>query len=62
MIFLAVRHGHYQALRKLVARVPSLVEARDHHGKTPLMVAASIKDRTEMMTYILEHGADLHAR
>ena len=55
-----VPDGWMPALRFLVEELGADVNARDHEGYTPLHHAAARGD-TEMIEYLVEHGADVGA-
>ena len=57
----AVRARDPEALKALLTRDPSLVQARDGDQKTPLHLAAW-DDDAEIVTLLIAHGADLNAR
>jgi ankyrin repeat protein len=56
----AANHGYLPLAAELIQRGAN-VNTPDHHGGTPLTTAASA-GRVEMVRYLVEHGADIHAR
>jgi ankyrin repeat protein len=59
-ILAAAKDGDADAVRKLLARDPSLVGAVDVHRKTPLHLAAE-HDHAEVAELLLDAGAELEA-
>lgn len=57
-IHAAVEQGMMDVIRELIAADPALVTAKGPDGQHPLHFACSI----EVIDYLLEHGADIHAR
>jgi ankyrin repeat protein len=57
----AAKSGNVAAVRLLLEADPSLVDARDTDGSTPLHCAAW-KGHAEVAALLLDHGADIHAR
>ena len=50
----AIRAGDAEQVRGLLAEgVPVDVDARDEHGKTPLMCASEVPGRTEVLVPLL---------
>jgi ankyrin repeat protein len=54
----AAEQGMMDVLRQLIQADPALVDAKGPDGQRPLHFARS----TEVIDYLLEHGADIHAR
>lgn len=50
--------GHTEIAREILAKYPSVVEAQDNEGKTPLHYAAAAKDDGTLYNLITEYGAD----
>lgn len=44
--------------RNILAKFPSVVEAQDNDGKTPLHYAAAAKDDGTLYNLLVEYGAD----
>ncbi len=59
-IFAAVTRGDTEAVRTMIARDPSLVNARDAEGATPLHLAA-VEGHCEIALLLIEHGAHVNA-
>lgn len=58
LIHLAITRGSVDALRLLLRNHPSSVNVRDKAGYTPLQRAV-INGRTDLMSLLIEHNADL---
>ncbi|OAD60251.1 hypothetical protein WN48_06100, partial [Eufriesea mexicana] len=50
--------GHTEIARVILAKNPSVVEAQDNDGKTPLHYAAGAKDDGTLYNLLTEYGAD----
>ncbi|XP_076679367.1 uncharacterized protein LOC143374797 isoform X4 [Andrena cerasifolii] len=50
--------GYTEIAREILARYPTVVEAQDNDGKTPLHYAAAVKDGGTLYDLLTEHGAD----
>ncbi len=57
----ASKHGAVDAIDALLARQPSLIDARDTDGSTPLHCAAW-KGNLEAVRALLDSGADIEAQ
>ncbi len=53
--------GNLGTVREEVQRLDSL-ESRNLRGMTPLMVAAKHNERVEVLNFLIESGADVHAQ
>lgn len=60
-IFAAAAEGDAEAVRRLVAKDPSLSKVRDGHNRTPLIVSAHFGHR-EVLRVLARAGADLNAK
>src|SRR5438874_12965766 len=60
-LFAAVRAGHHEDVRGILARWPETATARDSDGATALHYAAECGDR-ETVKLLLDAGADINAR
>ncbi len=56
----AAGKGKLDELKKLIQTYPTLLDARDEEGKTPLHLAVE-NGRFETAQWLLEQGADVHA-
>lgn len=59
--FEAVASGNLPGVRELLAMTPSLVNAKDGEGATPLHLAA-LNGNQELVRFLVEQGADVNAR
>src|SRR5712691_4104834 len=59
--FNAVASGDLPRVRELLAMTPSLVNAKDGEGATPLHYAA-FNGNQELARFLVEQGADVNAR
>lgn len=50
--------GYTEIARNILAKCPSVVEAQDNDGKTPLHYAAAAKDDGTLYNLLVEYGAD----
>lgn len=53
--------GDLLHVRQLLARNPGAMESRDAMCKTPIFFAITF-DRRDVLTFLIEHGADINAR
>ena len=53
----AAKYDHFEMIAKIHERDPDLLESKDKHGRTPLMLAAGL-DRHEAAKKLLKLGAD----
>lgn len=60
-VALAVRSGNVDALKGLVLYNPDLVNTYDERGFPPIVLAA-YNDQSEMVQFLLNHGAIIDAR
>lgn len=60
-IFEAAEKGTVQDVEYFVKNGAD-VNAKNKHGKTPLIVAAEINPNVEVTKYLITHGADVHAK
>lgn len=56
-----VGKGYFKEVERLLRRDPSLANAKDNHGRTPLHVAAVI-NKDDMVKLLIKNGANPNAR
>jgi ankyrin repeat protein len=62
-LFNAIEEGDMTAIRELLSATPSLLEAVNQYGFTPLMSAVSRMERTpELVQTLIEFGANVNAK
>lgn len=59
----AAKSGNLEAIQRLLTSYPQIVNCRDLDGRhsTPLHFAAGY-NRVSIVEYLLDHGADVHAK
>jgi ankyrin repeat protein len=60
LIIKAAKHGDVGAIKSLLAADPSLIEARDSDGSTPLH-CATWKGHVDAAEFLIKSGADVNA-
>jgi ankyrin repeat protein len=58
----AVDDGKHEAVKEMINADPSLLEARDESGATPLIVAAKRQDDAELIRGLVAKDADVNAK
>lgn len=60
-ILAAARAGDLTKVKKLTENGPDVIKSRGSQGQTVLAVAAG-SGNAELVNYLLQHGADVHAK